>query len=200
MADITHGTWIKDGTPVDEVFSNGRQVYGRNLLINSSSSATNKYTMIPGAGTNITGVYSRTDSYEQVIASSGFNEFFYRPMVPYANKLYGLTPGGTYTLSGSASHTTGELKFRAGYGANGNWSGTDITDLGIAVSDGSVFIPFSHTFTIPIGASGVYISLQNYDYTAGDLFRFNNMKLERGGVATPWTLSPEDILKQEVDN
>ena len=32
MADITHGVWIKDGTPVDKVFSNGRQVYGRNLL------------------------------------------------------------------------------------------------------------------------------------------------------------------------
>lgn len=32
MADITHGTWIKDGTPVDKVFSNGVQVYGRNLF------------------------------------------------------------------------------------------------------------------------------------------------------------------------
>lgn len=32
MADITHGTWIKDGTPVDKVFSNGKQVYGRNLF------------------------------------------------------------------------------------------------------------------------------------------------------------------------
>lgn len=32
MADITHGTWIKDGKAVDKVFSNGRQVYSRNLL------------------------------------------------------------------------------------------------------------------------------------------------------------------------
>lgn len=32
MADITHGAWIKDGTPVDKVFSNGSQVYGRNLF------------------------------------------------------------------------------------------------------------------------------------------------------------------------
>lgn len=194
MADITHGTWIKDGKAVDKVFSNGRQVYGRNMLINTSSSATNGYTMIPGAGTNITGVYSRTDSYEQVIASPSFNELFYRPMVPDPKKLYGLIPGETYTLSGSASHTTGELKFRAGYGVNGNWSGTDITDLEIAVSDGSVFTPFSHTFTIPVGASGAYISLQNYDYTAGGLFRFKNVKLEKGSVATPWTRAPEDIL------
>ena len=32
MADITHGTWIKDGKAVDKVFSDGRQVYGRNLF------------------------------------------------------------------------------------------------------------------------------------------------------------------------
>ncbi|MDR4073144.1 hypothetical protein KKP3161_000316 [Lactiplantibacillus plantarum] len=32
MADITHGTWVKDGKAVDAVFSNGSQVYGRNLF------------------------------------------------------------------------------------------------------------------------------------------------------------------------
>ncbi|WP_412053127.1 hypothetical protein [Lactiplantibacillus plantarum] len=32
MADITHGAWIKDGKAVDAVFSNGKQVYGRNLF------------------------------------------------------------------------------------------------------------------------------------------------------------------------
>lgn len=37
MADITHGTWIKDGKAVDKVFSNGKQVYGRNLWAVSQS-------------------------------------------------------------------------------------------------------------------------------------------------------------------
>jgi len=32
MADITNGTWIKDGKAVDKVYQNGRQVYGRNLF------------------------------------------------------------------------------------------------------------------------------------------------------------------------
>ena len=36
MADITHGTWIKDGKAVDAVFSNGEIVYGRNLVIGTS--------------------------------------------------------------------------------------------------------------------------------------------------------------------
>lgn len=32
MADITHGTWIKDGKAVDSAYSNGQQVYGRNYF------------------------------------------------------------------------------------------------------------------------------------------------------------------------
>ncbi|AUH37319.1 hypothetical protein CXZ13_08455 [Lactiplantibacillus plantarum] len=170
---------------------------GTNMLINTSSSATNGYTMIPGAGTNITGIYSRTDSYEQVIGTSSFNECFYRPLVPDPNKLYGLTPGATYTLSGSASHTTGELKFRAKYSIGSNWSSSDIiSDLGIPVSDGTVLTPFSYTFTVPVGATGMFLSLQNYDYTAGSLFRFNNIKLEKGSVETDWCPNPSEILDQ----
>lgn len=40
MADITHGMWIKNGTPVDKVFSNGRQVYGRNYALNTANTIT----------------------------------------------------------------------------------------------------------------------------------------------------------------
>lgn len=32
MADITHGTWIKDGKAVDTVYQSGVKVYGRNLI------------------------------------------------------------------------------------------------------------------------------------------------------------------------
>ena len=141
------------------------------------------------------GIYSRTDSYEQVTADPVSSEFYYRFVLPNTNNLYGLIPGETYTLSGSASHTVGELKFRAQYSTNGsNWNvPDDLVDLGIPISDGSVFTPFSHTFTIPAGATGVYISLENYDHTDGSLFRFKNMKLEKGATATPWTPAPEDV-------
>jgi hypothetical protein len=37
MADITHGTWIKDGKPVDAVYQGGVKVYGRNLLTGTSA-------------------------------------------------------------------------------------------------------------------------------------------------------------------
>jgi len=32
MADITHGTWIKDGKAVDAVYQGDAKVYGRNLI------------------------------------------------------------------------------------------------------------------------------------------------------------------------
>ena len=62
MADITHGTWIKDGKAVDKVFSDGKQVYGRNLVTGTSNelktitisgwgnSPTSKASRIYGAG------------------------------------------------------------------------------------------------------------------------------------------------------
>lgn len=164
---------------------------GTNLLINTSSSVTNGQTTMQGASASINGVYSRTDSYEQV-TTPNYIELDYRFMDPDINNLYNLTPGETYTLSGSASYTAGEIYFRAGYGINGiKWS-DDNSYLEIPISDGLVFTPFSHTFTIPVGATGVYFSLQNYDYTDGGLFRFNNMKLEKGSKATDWCPNPAD--------
>lgn len=192
MPTINGKACVVNCTPVDKVFSNGKQVYGRNLLINTSSSAINGKTSMQGSGVEIFGVYSRTDSYEQVtLRDSG--EFFYRFVGANPSKLYGLTPGEAYTLSGSASHTTGSLSFRSGYAINGDWSGANASNLGIPVSDGSVFTQFSYTFTIPVWATGVFFSLQIFDYTKGSLFRFKNMKLEKGSVATPWTPAPEDV-------
>jgi len=36
MADITHGTWIKDGKAVDAVYQDGIKAYGRNLALDTS--------------------------------------------------------------------------------------------------------------------------------------------------------------------
>jgi len=43
MADITNGTWIKDGKPVDAVYQNGVKVYRRNYF-SVSGFIANKYT------------------------------------------------------------------------------------------------------------------------------------------------------------
>ncbi|KZT85693.1 Phage protein [Lactiplantibacillus plantarum] len=59
MADITHGTWIKDGKAVDNVFSNGKQVYGRNLVIGSS----NELKTVTGSGWGSSPANSASGTY-----------------------------------------------------------------------------------------------------------------------------------------
>ncbi|SPD92237.1 hypothetical protein [Lactiplantibacillus plantarum] len=168
---------------------------GTNLLINTSSSSANGFTELQGNSAYVIGSHSRTDSYEQ-LTTPGTSEFYYRFIWTDPNNINGLTPGEAYTLSGSASHTAGELNFRLGCSTDGkNWNGPDNTaNLGIPVSDGSAFTPFSYTFTIPVGATGIYFGLQNYNYTTGSLFRFKNMKLEKGSKSTDWCPNPSEIL------
>ena len=42
MADITHGTWIKDSKAVDAVYQSGVKIYGRNLVKDSEQEFTGK--------------------------------------------------------------------------------------------------------------------------------------------------------------
>jgi hypothetical protein len=197
VTDNKNGTEQLNGVKIQPFNKLSDTIGGRNLLINTSISSTNRRTTLQGASYALSSVYSRTDSYEQLTALSD-GELFYRFMGPDTNNLYGLTPGETYTLSGSASHTSGVLDFRAQYSTDrSSWNNLGFTtttgnDLEIPVSDGSVFTPFSHTFTIPVGATGVYFSLEDFGYTTDGLFRFKNMKLEKGSVATDWTPAPED--------
>ena len=70
MPTINGRVCVVNGKPVDKVFSNGVQVYGRNLLLNTSNSATNAQSVMRKSTTAISGTYSRNDSYEQVICLS----------------------------------------------------------------------------------------------------------------------------------
>ncbi|MFK5685382.1 hypothetical protein ACI3GN_02035 [Lactiplantibacillus plantarum] len=74
MADITHGTWIKDGKAVDAVCQNGVKVYGRNLLTNLSSNWTqgwiNGCTIGNPPTFNVSGGRIRT--IQTISVSSGF--------------------------------------------------------------------------------------------------------------------------------
>ena len=58
MADITHGTWIKDGKAVDAVYQSGVKVYGRNLYLNSKEIKDNMWHIVAeqGNSTNV-GIY-----------------------------------------------------------------------------------------------------------------------------------------------
>ena len=173
---------------------------GTNLLINTSSSATNGKTTFPGGTPAILGTYSRTDSYEQITSPSS-GECFYRfTLNSISNNLWGLVAGETYTISGQAVINEGTLSFRslATDHPNGwhNFFGDGLYDLKATNSDGVTFTPFSYTFTVPVDATGIFLSLRADKYTKNTVLRFKKMKLEKGSVATDWCPNPSEILTQ----
>ena len=169
MADITHGTWIKDGKAVDKVFSGGRQVYGRNYIKNSH---TDYQKLTIGTWAGYTGIAIPITSMG---VSAGDNITFALWIKSPSEALAGTEPrinlvrtDNTYAaVMGTDYILPGETGYR--------------------------------TITATIQADTVYVQLflHRQGAVAGGA-DFNvyikSEKLEAGPVATAWTPAPEDIL------
>ncbi|MBX0340561.1 hypothetical protein IMAU70010_00206 [Lactiplantibacillus plantarum] len=145
MADITHGTWIKDGTPVDKVFSNGSQVYGRNLF------SVHDWDAKPDLASNF---------------------------VPYMN--IQLEPSTAYTLTTNISLESE------------GWSDVFLfkDDETPGTQTSGVSSGVGRTLTTS-STGNVKVGVRNHSVSDGT----NWVKLEKGTIATPWSLAPEDVLK-----
>lgn len=194
MSTINGRACVANGTPVDKVFSDGRQVYGRNYILNTADDSPEMPTL--GGSHNISGTYTRTSNYVQIVAPAS-GEFYYRFNAPVTDNMQGLVAGETYVISGEAGVSAGALEFRAQYHNGTVWHDfkNSIVILMNGVGSGGPLQKFQTTFTIPPNAVGIYISLQCLDYT-GNLtwMRFRRIKLEQGSVATPRTPAPEDVM------
>lgn len=194
MADITHGTWIKDGKAVDTVYQSGVKVYGRNLLINTTGNMIPTMATTPNYAT--AGRASQSTDGVTTITQAGdiSGEFYYRPMNPDATNLYGLVPGETYTFSGQilSSNNSATIDMRSQNSTDGNWTG-DMPLVILPVN--TSFQPFSVKFTVPPKSIGFYFSIQEYNFSAGDSFSFKQLKLEVGDQ-TAFSIAPEDILNR----
>ena len=87
MADITHGTWIKDGKAVDAVYQSGVKVYGRNLItgdydqiLNSENSNYNYrilYTeLVPGVKYTFQTIANLTGSSDNLFTVAVYGSDF----------------------------------------------------------------------------------------------------------------------------
>ena len=172
MADITHGTWIKDGKAVDAVYQSGIKVYGKNLITNSAAPQ----------------VLRRPDDNPNY--PSWVGRQIYR----------GLKNNETYTVSSLATvETTDKSAEKWGiriFQNNGNHVATAMN------FDANTGKRQSFTFTTPDDGISydvyIYSGGVGVDYTPSDLkivTTVSDYKLETGSVATPYSLAPEDILK-----
>lgn len=182
---------------------------GTNLLLNTGDDNDADHPVKTSAGDmTVSGFLSRTNLYSQVTAPpSSVTEMYYRFGAPVTNALHGLQPGQTYTIQGEVSVSKGSVRFRSQYMTTGGWENYDTGISEILVSDSDSFVHVAHVFTVPDNATAIYISWQVDGYDSTTILRFRKMKLEKGSVATDFSVNPEDTatvsafskLSQTVD-
>ncbi|WP_249646569.1 gp58-like family protein [Lactiplantibacillus plantarum] len=182
---------------------------GANILLNTGDDNDVDHPVKMTTGDmSVAGFLSRTEDYSQVTAPpSTSSEMYYRFGGPITNEMHGLEPGKTYTIQGDVSVSKGSVRFRSQRMTTGGWANYDTCISGILVSDSDSFVHVSYTFTIPDDATAIYTSWQVEGYDSTTILRFRRMKLEKGSVATDFSVNPEDTatvtafskLSQTVD-
>lgn len=163
MPIINGGVCVINGKPVDKVFSNGKQVYGRNLWIRSK--AVSGY--LNGSAT---GNVLSPDAENLVSDFISVNE----------NQTYIYSTEVVPTISGKLQTWSAYIFFDS----NKVPLGGRPTQVGPDVAMGTP----QHTewvIKVPVGVSFIRIGSRYLEH--------GTAKLEKGSVATPWTPAPEDV-------
>ncbi|WP_353891497.1 hypothetical protein [Latilactobacillus sakei] len=212
MSTINGKVCVVNGVAVDKVFSNGRQVYGRNLLADSGFESGNvpSVTWGPSAIGAIT-VSSGGENFPQSFgkymlkiesndASTVLDQFI---LYPLANAIL-IKSGETWTYSyyyASAGAATGPASDYLLSGGNSNpiWGLSMGHGNRITTGGQTTWHRFTVTFTATADITVTHIRFgfvkksTNHGWICID-----NIKLEQNPVATPWTPAPEDVLKGDV--
>lgn len=186
MPTINDRACVVNGTPVDKVFSNGRQVYGRNLLTNTGDLSDNWY-LGPGFVVDTSRKPAVLHYPMKTITSS---------TSPITNQILNeglLQPSTTYTASFYAKGTGTFIFYCYPNVSNG---AADTRTLVKLTSDYELY---TITFTTLPSISGRknFLLRQDYSPVSNDqntveVYAYG-FKLENNSVATPWTPAPEDI-------
>ncbi|MEK2460861.1 hypothetical protein [Lactiplantibacillus plantarum] len=166
---------------------------GTNLLLNTGDDNDIDHPVKALADyIDVTGFLSRTEEYTQLTADMNAPEMFYRFSSPATNGMHGLEPGQTYTIQGEVSVSKGDVWFRSQRQTTGGWENYSAGLSGVLLSDSDGFVHISYTFTIPDGTTAIYTSWEVYNYDATTILKFRKMKLEKGSVATDFSVNPLD--------
>lgn len=202
MATINGKVLVKDGKPLDRAYSDGRLVYNRNYVLNSSginSSPTVRPTLI-GASS---GFYNATVTYPSdgiLMTNSATNtttEWYYEITRAWTNfSDTPLNPGESITFSADVIGTVPQAVLRFGY--QGVSARESRQSFNINNSSWTrVIITFSSTTS----DTGFYIRINggiNNQYqtgfSGGETLKFRYVKIAKGNIATDWTPAPEDYI------
>lgn len=190
MPTINGRACVVNGTPVDKVFSNGRQVYGRNLV----SGTGLEYTMGYGIPNTVW-----QDGYAYLKLPTTIPDNRTEILPGYPGFYYNLTSGQVYTQTIwiETDATVKDLN-----GASISWFNNlhhDYQPANIQKLFNSSYKVIS-TYTWPDKGTANRVRLFDtnnldgaFDLSTGTYLKFGKLKLEKGATATPWTPAPEDV-------
>lgn len=176
MPTINGKACVVNGKPVDKVYSNGKQVYGRNLYVDTRNFDN------PDAWFNYWNCNKTGDKFNGLTVITPINTWNGLGQVIQANK------GEVYTFSFYARNKSGTGNSTMYFGSGTSWV---INPSSLSFSLNETWQRFTGTFTVtadgPINAR-----IEKTNSNANTLL-LAGLKLERGATATPWTPAPEDV-------
>ncbi|AYG22339.1 hypothetical protein B9J76_16065 [Lacticaseibacillus paracasei] len=179
MPTINGRACVVNGTPVDKVFSDGRQVYGRNLYLNSKGIVE----WLAGNG-NVRATVEPFDSTTKMwhfVAPQGSGSLNGIYFYGYANNKLPNTTDWSY--SADVKGTGKPVKFGIEVGDNNPTVGT----IG---SEWSRICQTGHLDNVNVKTIVMY-----FDINSSPLDVYIKLpKLEISSIPTPWTPAPEDVM------
>ena len=177
MPIINGKVCVVNGKPVDKVYSNGKQVYGRNLLQNSNFSRENNYYNWSNATGNIMTIDNMTAL--KIVTDNNANESNLGIFVPTNNLQMSEPYSYQITIKSEVDSIIAYLGYQGGLATNCK-AITLTTKWQTFKVNGELFANGNPAFRIyvPRASTTVYVT---------------NLKLEQGTIATPWTPAPEDV-------
>lgn len=186
MKTINGKALVKDGKPLDKVFSNGVQVYGRNLLLGTGNWVGDSTRWAKrGTVTDTSGTYRG-----MIIASSG--GAWTSPIYKIQNAGI-LQVGKTYTFSTHIRNTSDTDVEVAAYYDDAIMEQKPVSQPLPAHTDWTML---SRTFKVIKDPTTSTVNLRwesRQNVTNGQI-QFAGYKLEEGNLPTDWTPAPEDII------
>ena len=172
MPTINGRACVVNGTPVDKVFSDGKQVYGRNLLTGTGSHT------LTGTGSMTYDLLSNETADDLLTLFKGLEGQTLTVSVDY--EYSGFVDGSGSSRMGWETKVFTDSPVYFGpwhYPNNGSGSGR-----------------MSSTFVVPKNITGIRYADGYIQFSGSGTGTLSHLKLEKGSVATPWTPAPEDVM------
>lgn len=202
MPMINGRACVVNGKPVDKVFSNGKQVYGRNLLLDTNFNNLPQYWT--AANGTISGTFNGHNVFycDATKLADGFTDVLQQPIYDPALTTNRVSPSRWYTLLFYAKGVGQMISYVYGSFVDSYAGGyIDGAKEGYMAGDGSNVWDLTdgwtrHTYTFKSKSSFPTTEVQNVLWR---LFKGNEayicmQKLDAGTLATPWNPAPEDVM------